>query len=86
MKDMHDHLHVIEHDPLTGGKSVHGRGTNVVIFAQPRFDFARDCFQMRLRSPRADDEEIGKGRNLAQVEDQDALGFFIRGELRAGLR
>ena len=32
MENVHDHLHVIEHDPLAGGKSVHRDRANPVIF------------------------------------------------------
>ena len=30
-EDVHDDLHVIEHDPLARGKTVHGSGANAVI-------------------------------------------------------
>ena len=30
-EDVHDDLHVIEHDPLARGKSVHGNGADPVI-------------------------------------------------------
>ena len=49
MEDVNDHLKVIEHDPLTGGKAINCRGANVTVFAQPSFDFACYRFQMRLR-------------------------------------
>jgi hypothetical protein len=41
---------------------------------------------VRFRRPRADDEEIRKGRNFAQIKDQDAFRLFIGGQLRAGFR
>jgi hypothetical protein len=53
---------------------------------QSRLDFPGDRFQVRLRSPRADDEEIREGRNLAQIEHHDVFRFFLGGKVRAGFR
>jgi hypothetical protein len=41
---------------------------------------------VRFRRPRADDEEIRKGRNFAQIKDQDAFRLFVGGQLRTGFR
>jgi hypothetical protein len=62
------------------------RRTDIMIFAQPRLDFAGDRFQVRFRRPRADNEEICEGRNLAQIEEHDAFRLFVGRELRAGSR
>ena len=83
---MDDHLQVIEHDPMAGGKAVDRRRAYAVIFPQPRLDFAGNRFQVRFRRPRADDKEIRKGRNFAQIKDYDAFRLFVGGELRTGFR
>lgn len=31
MKDVHDDLHVIEHDPLARGESIHGDGAHPIV-------------------------------------------------------
>jgi hypothetical protein len=46
MKDMHDHLEVIDHDPLTGWETIDGSGTEAMVFPQSRFDLARNRFQV----------------------------------------
>ncbi len=86
MEDVHDHLQVIEHDPLADRKTIHRRRAHLVIFAQPRFDLARDRFQVRLRSSRADDEEIRESGNPAQIEHHDVFRLFVSRELGAGYR
>ena len=86
MEDVHDHLEVIEHDPLARRKTVNRRGANFVFFPQPRFDFPGDCFEVRLGSSGTDDKEIGKRGNFPEVEDDDLFGFLVRRELRAGDR
>jgi hypothetical protein len=57
-----------------------------VILAQAGLDLTRDRFQMRLGSPRADDEEVGEGGNPAQIEDHEVFRFLVSGELGAGYR
>jgi hypothetical protein len=42
MEDVHHHLQIIEHDPLTRGKSVDCDRANNVIFPQVRLNFVRD--------------------------------------------
>ena len=86
MEDVDDNLQVIEHDPLAGGETVDRRRARAKIFPQPRLDFAGNRFQVRFRRPRADDEEIRKGRNFAQIKDQDAFRLFVGGELRTRFR
>jgi hypothetical protein len=83
-EDVHDDLHVIEHNPLTCGETVHGDGANPVVIFQSIFNRARDRLQLRLRSSRADNEEIGEARDSLQIEDDDILCFFVRGEIGAG--
>jgi hypothetical protein len=84
VKDVHDHLHVIEHDPLTCGKAIHGNGAHCIIVLQPALDFARDRFQVRLGSSRANNEVIRKGRDALEIEDNNVLRLFVRREIGAG--
>jgi hypothetical protein len=42
VEDVHYHLQIIEHDPLTGGESVDCDRARGVIFLQARFNFIRD--------------------------------------------
>jgi len=39
---------------------------------------------MRLGSARADDEEIGEGRDSLEIEDDNVLRLFVRREIGAG--
>jgi hypothetical protein len=57
-----------------------------VVLPQSRLNFAGDRFQMRLRRSRTDDEKIGEGRDLAQIEHHNVFGLFVGGEVRAGFR
>lgn len=83
VKDVNDHLQVIQDDPLAGRKAVDGHGFDFVLFLQTAGDFTRDRLQLRLRSGRTDHEEIGEGRDPAQIEDNDVFRLFIGGKLRA---
>jgi hypothetical protein len=55
----------------------------VVVF-QAIFNRTRDRLQVRLRSSGADNEEIGEARDCLQIEDDDVLCFFVRGQIGAG--
>ena len=84
MEDVDDHLQVIEHNPLTGGKTVHCDGTHSFIFPQACLDLTCDRLQLRLGRARTDDKKVGESGNSAQIEHDDLLGFFVRGEFSAG--
>jgi hypothetical protein len=86
MEDVHDHLQVIEHDPLACRKTVNRRRANLVLLPEPRFNFPGDCFEVRFGSSGTDNEEIGEGGNVAEIEDEDPFGFLVRRKLRAGDR
>ena len=55
-----------------------------MILSQSRFNFICDRFKLRLRRGRANHEEIGERRDRAQIQDDDVLRLFVRGEFRAG--
>ena len=55
-----------------------------MILAQSRFNFICDRFELRLGRGRANHEEIGERRDRAQIQDDDVLRLFVRGEFRAG--
>jgi hypothetical protein len=84
VEDVDDHLKVIEHDPLARRESINGRGPPSVIFAQPRFNFIRDRFELRFRACRTNHEEIGEAGDSGEIENNDVFGLFVRGELGAG--
>ena len=83
---MDDDLQVIEHDPLARGKSVHGNSPDAVLVSQPFLDLARDRFQMRLGSSRANDEVIREARDSLKIEDDDVFGFLVVRVTGAGFR
>jgi hypothetical protein len=82
MKHMDNYLQVVEHDPLAGRETVNCHRSNRMILPQPRFNFVCDCFKLRLGCGRADYEEIGERRDRAQIQDDDVLRLFVRGEFR----
>jgi hypothetical protein len=84
MKNVDNYLQVIEDDPLAGREPVDCHGSNRMILSQPRFNFICDCFKLRLGRGRADHEEIGERRDRAQIQDDDVLRLFNRGEICAG--
>jgi hypothetical protein len=84
MENVYDDLEVIEHDPLTRRKAIYGCGANAMILFQARFNFPCDRLKLRLGSSRANDKEIGEGREVAKVQDNDVFGLLVRGKLRAG--
>ena len=83
MENMHDHITVIDDQPLAGRVAVHRMGLHVLFRFQPVLDFPGDCLEVWLGSARADEEEIGEAGNAAQVECDDVLCFFVRCEFRA---
>jgi hypothetical protein len=85
MENMHDHLQVIEHHPLTGGKTIDRDWPHRVIGLQPRFDFVGDCFELRFGTGGANHKKIGERGNPAQIEKHDVFGLLIGGEFGAGL-
>ena len=84
MKHVDNYLQVIEHDPLAGWEAVNCHRSNRMILSQLRFNFICYRFKLRLRRGRADHEEIGERRDRAQIQDDDVLRLFVRGEFRAG--
>lgn len=83
MEDVHDHLQVIEHDPLAGWKAIHSYRPRVVLLFQLHFNFIRDRFDLRFRLRRADDKKIRESGDVAQIEDNDVFRFFVRREFGA---
>ena len=83
MKDMDDHIRKIRHDPLAQRKAVDARRADVVLLAQPVFEFTHECFQMRLRIARADDEKVRKAGQAAHVERHEVVRFFIGEDFHA---
>ena len=77
VEDVHDHLHVIEDDPLARWKTIDRCSANSVVFAQSCFDFAANRAQVRLRRSRAYNEEIGERGDAAQIEHDDLFGFLV---------
>jgi hypothetical protein len=84
MKHVDNYLQVIKHDPLAGRETVNRHRSNRVILSQSRFNFICDRFKLRLGSDRANHKEIGERRDRAQIQDDDVLRLFIRGEFGAG--
>ncbi len=84
MEDVHDHLEVIENDPLARGKSIDGDGPNSVVFPESRLNLVRDRLELRLRSCGTDYEEIGEARNAAKIQNDDFFRLLVRGKLGAG--
>ena len=83
MKNMHHHVGVIRDDPLARRVAIDGQRRHAVFRLQPVLDLAGDRFQVRLGSAGADDEEIGEGRNRAEVDGDDVLGFLVGGDRSA---
>lgn len=79
MKDVDHHVGVIRDNPLAGGEAIDGHGGDAVIFLQPFLKLAGDCLEMRLGGAGADDEEIGEGRNRAEVDGDDVFSFLVGG-------
>ena len=77
MKNVHNHLQIIDHDPLAGRKTVNRHGSNGMVLSQTRFNFICDRFQLRLRRSRAKHEKIRERRDRAQIEDNNIFRLFI---------
>ena len=84
MKNVDYDLHVIEHDPLARREAIHGNGAHTMVVLEPALHFARDRFQMRLGSSRADDEEVSESRDALEIEDDNVLRLFVCREIGAG--
>jgi len=84
VEDVDNHFEIIEHDPLARRKTVNRRGAQTVIFFQSRLNFIGDRLELRLRSGRTNDKEIGEAGDAGKIENDDFFGLFVRGELGAG--
>jgi len=83
MEDVHDHLQVIEHHPLTGRKTVKGRRLGRMFLAQPVFNLAGDGLEMRFGRSRTNDEKVREGRDFAQIQNDDFFRLFAGGKFGA---
>ena len=54
------------------------------MLAQVSLDFVSNRFELGLGRARADHEKVGKARNVTQIQYNDVLGLFVRGEFSAG--
>jgi len=86
MEHVNNHLKVIQHDPLARRKAVNRSGGDFVVLFQSRFDLTGNCLEMRFGRSRTNYKKIGKGRDVAEVENDDVFRFLIRRELGAGFR
>jgi hypothetical protein len=86
VKNVDNHLQIIQHDPLACWKPVDRHGSNRVILSQSRFNFVCDRFKLRLGGGGANHEEICERGNCAQIQNDNVLRLFVRGELRADFR
>jgi hypothetical protein len=84
MEDVDDDFEIIEHDPLARRKTIDRSRAPAVVFAQSRFNFARDRFQLRLRAGRTNHEKIGEAGNSGEIENDDVFCLLVRSELGAG--
>jgi hypothetical protein len=84
MKHVDHYLQVIEHDPLAGRETINCHRSNRLLLSQSRFNFICDRFKLRLGGGRANHEEIGERRDRAQIQDDNVLRLFVRGEFRTG--
>ncbi len=82
MKDVNEHVAIIHDHPLAGGVSIDIGRANAVIIPKFVLDLSGNCLEMRLGGAGAHDEEVREGRDAAEVNGDDILGFFVRGELR----
>jgi len=83
MKNVGDHVTIIRDDPLADREAIHGHRLDPMILLQTVVQFAGDGFQVRFGRAGADDEKIREAGNPAEVDGEDILGFFFRGEMGA---
>jgi hypothetical protein len=83
VENMHDHIAVVDDEPLAQRIAIHGMGSYVVVFFEARLDFARDGLDVRLGGAGTDDKKIGEAGNTTQIKRDDILGFFFRCIFRA---
>ena len=84
MEDVDNYFEIIEHDPLARRKTVDCGRAPAVVFAQSRFNFIGDRFELRFRAGRANHKEIGEAGDSGKVENDNVFGFLVGSELGAG--
>ena len=85
VENVDDHIGVIRDHPLARREAIDRVRLHAVLLAQPVLQIVQDRFQMRFARAGADHEKIGEAGQLAQIERDDVLGFFVRGDGRAEL-
>jgi hypothetical protein len=81
---VNNNLHVIEDDPLAGGKSVHRNSADAVITLESPFNRAGDRLEMRFRCSGADHEKISEGGDALKIQDDDVFCLLVGREMGAG--
>lgn len=72
---MDDEISVVHQDPLCGVKAFYAHGELTHLF-QPFRDFVRYCLSLSRIRYRTDDEVIGEGCDVSQIEDFEIYGFL----------
>jgi hypothetical protein len=83
MKNVHEHVAQIDHDPLAHWIAIHRLRLDVMLFFKPILNFRGNRLEMRLGSSGADQKKIGEGGNATQIERKDIFRLFVAGKFRA---
>ena len=83
VENMHNHIAVIDDEPLAQRVAIHRVGFYIVIFFKACLDFAGDGLEVWLGGAGTDDKKIGEAGNATQIKRDDILGFFFRCVFRA---
>src|SRR5918993_469312 len=75
-----DHAAVVEQDPVRLRGPLATERPDTLVAERPH-DAVRDGADLALRATRADDERVGEGRELAQVEEHDVGRLLVLREL-----
>ena len=75
-EDVRNHVAEVHEDPLGRRSTLDVQWTRVVA-GDDGVDVVRDGFDLPVGVPRADDEVVGDGGQLRDVEDDDVGGFLL---------
>ncbi|MCY1246576.1 hypothetical protein D9M72_598240 [compost metagenome] len=77
MLDVDHHVRVIQQDPASAGTALAADRTEILL-AQFLFDAVDDGVDLALTGRGGNQEDVGQGQPLADVQANDVLGYLVR--------
>jgi len=75
-KDVYDERTVVQQNPIGGAAVAFATGVTNSHLSELLFDSVADGANLRMAETGADEEVVGEGAELAEIEESDVLGLL----------